>query len=1042
MEDLQDKIIELMDLFDGEVTTADKIDRPQQALDREMFEDANKRLNKAGGGMLVQPSADGSRPGYAKQKSLTKREQNIFNNYLKTRKEVGLSVPSDDLKMKIKSKVRVGTIDNQTIKNLKETYRYENESQSLRYDTKLKRWEKTAGRDKQNYIQKKGETKSEFLRRVANIASRSQEIASKKQSKATAKTRSYIDNWTKNWLDNNLEKYGVRDFDKMTADLKKDWQKNIKNLKIDTGFKKNLSTSFGLPSVTVPMTERAGGSAFNYGNTTFYTLKERSDKVSQWRRLFYENKINTIPGFKDKLLDYFNFISKDKRGLYNSPGGQTIKAYKDIVDRDVIYILSPDAQLVGSSKNLLFNSIDDNFSKSYNTYITKVNRSEQWKKSAALIEKTLGLKPNYIQNSMKKEKRALAKLFNVKELPTELRYTLEHGQGISAAAATGNKEIMQRAVDDLIGTTIKQNTALGFGGFEQNRNALIRDITAGVNVKDNLSSLNKLTADAYKDFGIKDKVYSLQDGQLTSKNISPATTREERFAQYFKEIDKTTEGNIAIKKQYGNLKNLLAKIGCPNKVPAASGGRIGYKDGPDVCPSKGLEKVRTGMQNSTPAQLKNFDKLVAGVRAIGASNIMKFGVIPEALFEGALIADKMASEGDSLAQSLRSSYLAIPFQAMGLAKTYEEGRRDEILAAAPESQKGQVQDVFNMQDSLNRKNQLRQEMFNLQEQKKQTDAISDGSFGYVGDTQDLDNRILKRRQELEGLYDDPRSKLGKVSRDEKLLTGSPLDLNIKDQLTMDAYKSAVEKADADRASNILFAPGTGLEDVQIKKRMSELPVTPEYAKEQLQATGDFFGTGYTPLALNNLFTLLGREDPRFGFDETGKYSEEKGLNDYMNYLRTLNFAENFRDEKAKGGRAGFKFGTRKGVLSLIEEGVKKTPKDTTTELDKLIKKTLDEDFLDKKDAIIDTLNAKIAKERKNYPYNVRVFEEPSQLDFYDAITKSNFKTKTGPFFDYQKRKNKAGGGLLKQAGDRSGAPPVSGPNSQGLQGLLNRVKKI
>ena len=35
MEDLQDKIIELMDLFDGEVTTADKIDRPQQALDRE-----------------------------------------------------------------------------------------------------------------------------------------------------------------------------------------------------------------------------------------------------------------------------------------------------------------------------------------------------------------------------------------------------------------------------------------------------------------------------------------------------------------------------------------------------------------------------------------------------------------------------------------------------------------------------------------------------------------------------------------------------------------------------------------------------------------------------------------------------------------------------------------------------------------------------------------------------------------------------------------------------------------------------------------------
>ena len=50
-----------MELFDeGEVTTADQIDRPQSALDREMFEDANKRFNKAGGGMLVQPSASGS----------------------------------------------------------------------------------------------------------------------------------------------------------------------------------------------------------------------------------------------------------------------------------------------------------------------------------------------------------------------------------------------------------------------------------------------------------------------------------------------------------------------------------------------------------------------------------------------------------------------------------------------------------------------------------------------------------------------------------------------------------------------------------------------------------------------------------------------------------------------------------------------------------------------------------------------------------------------------------------------------------------------
>jgi hypothetical protein len=58
-----------------------------------------------------------------------------------------------------------------------------------------------------------------------------------------------------------------------------------------------------------------------------------------------------------------------------------------------------------------------------------------------------------------------------------------------------------------------------------------------------------------------------------------------------------------------------------------------------------------------------------------------------------------------------------------------------------------------------------------------------------------------------------------------------------------------------------------------------------------------------------------------------------------------------------------------------------------------------------------------------------------QIEFYDDITKSNFRTKTGPFFDRRKR---AGGGILKQAGDSSGPPPESGPNPQGLQGLMKR----
>ena len=65
-KDLDKKIIELMDLFDDEqVTTADKIDRPERAIEKQAIDDFMKRNPMAGGGMLVQPSADGSRPGYA-----------------------------------------------------------------------------------------------------------------------------------------------------------------------------------------------------------------------------------------------------------------------------------------------------------------------------------------------------------------------------------------------------------------------------------------------------------------------------------------------------------------------------------------------------------------------------------------------------------------------------------------------------------------------------------------------------------------------------------------------------------------------------------------------------------------------------------------------------------------------------------------------------------------------------------------------------------------------------------------------------------------
>ena len=67
-----EKVLERLkeELGEDQITTASdsKIKRPERALERQAIDDFMDRNPLAGGGMLVQPSADGRRPGYAKSK--------------------------------------------------------------------------------------------------------------------------------------------------------------------------------------------------------------------------------------------------------------------------------------------------------------------------------------------------------------------------------------------------------------------------------------------------------------------------------------------------------------------------------------------------------------------------------------------------------------------------------------------------------------------------------------------------------------------------------------------------------------------------------------------------------------------------------------------------------------------------------------------------------------------------------------------------------------------------------------------------------------
>jgi hypothetical protein len=900
MEDLQDKIIELMDLFDGEVTTADKIDRPQQALDREAYDDFMKRNPMAGGGMLVQPSADGSRPGYKQPPSET--SQNFINYVKSLDKKVLATKTIDDLIQDSGIDIKKDTASQQLNRN----------NPDLKYNKR-----------------KKGVEDPETQKKIA-------EISDAKKTKRI-ETIQKVNNWTNNWFENNAGKYDS--YEKAKTQLIKDWKKESKN-KIYSGSNFKLSLENGMPNIAAATNESTSATrvADNIFDIIFPIQRPNKELIFQKGYANYRLK---NPTFNKKINDYFDLVILDKRGFNTQQeliqSGQLKEGYGLVrtatgdfakagsksmkgkglldalnIDREVLDFITTYMKTDGpffaqrggeNIYDILSKNVDPEKVKNYRN---KININvDNWRDNLDAVVKLAneGLPPTkqitsaQLVTQMKNESKKMAKLFNLKDLPPELKffgYSQDHLLGIREALELNDPKIARQTLKTMVGTTRAQNTFLGFKEFGNERRKLITDFNAAPPnargpIVQKLNDLTKKFIPGQLEYGVR------KDGSMKVKVLQPQKTLKSRRESYISEVRKLP---MSVRKQFAKLGGGNCGKGFLNQ-----GGRVGLQDGTpsvDVCFRNSLERIRKGGVDFTKAEAMNFNKLTKSLRAIGASNIMKFGILPEVLFEGALIADKMASEGDSFMQGLRNSYVAIPFQAMGMMKTYDEGKKDEILAATPESQRGKVLDVMSMQDTLKKRNELAAQSQNLKNQIEDTDRISDGALGYVGDSQDLQKRLSETRADLQDLY------RGDAGRAERMLTSSPLDLNIKDQLTMDAYKSAVEKADADKASNILFAPGAGLGiDTQIKKRMKNLPITPEIAKEQLQATGDFFGKGYTPFGMNELFTLMGREDPRFGYDETGKYNEEKGLNDFINYLRTQQFAENFRDEKAKGGRAGF-----------------------------------------------------------------------------------------------------------------------------------------
>jgi len=293
---------------------------------------------------------------------------------------------------------------------------------------------------------------------------------------ATVKSRQFIDDWTKNWFDNNLKNYGLKDFDAMIDGLSSDWQLELESGNVPKGKKTfNLSTpKLNLPNITSgrDATTKKGLKPFDYNNVEFYanlesSPTEKSKTLSQYKKVFYKNKIESDPQLREGLNKFFDFMSADKRGLYRKLDGKTIKDFMNTeVSDDVKFLLDPEISgLDKASKKEVFNSYSD-FADNYNKYTedkVRLKAVQAETEAVAKAGKKTAEQYKKVKADIAKQNDVLAKMSvndiaNNKELLNSVRISINPKTGdVSYNNYTANDPKGKPALTDLeLAEKIKQ----------------------------------------------------------------------------------------------------------------------------------------------------------------------------------------------------------------------------------------------------------------------------------------------------------------------------------------------------------------------------------------------------------------------------------------------------------------------------------------------------------------------------------------------------------------------------------------------------------
>ena len=677
--DIVKRIEDLMDLFDeGEVTTADKIERPEDP-----FRDFMERNPMAGGGMLVQPNLDGSRPEYAPKEG-HKQETKKLLNWINRNKNTFDFANSSSADVAKASKVNLG---------ISTVQKYLSE-QGIKTKTAIAKTQ-----DKPKYTKKVLEELREGLPKGISIEeTRPGQYYYKimlKGGKANQPT------YRKSVVANEAnKKLIIEDFNRVS-------KKYYPGRLTDEEFKK-------LRLEKKDMTTEEFAKFLNGKNKTTYL----GDKWNGRSVSFVQNRLNigvgTTGPFVKRTVEEARAIIDQYPGakffyLQNPSDGEITRYAADLVSQEKSGIKGGKKGFpVGSTKeNKMFRNFYDSSLKPNGRMqlITKIptdadgkinwkkkdaNGVPAWKKAKFFDKKTgvtftwgANYEPGNLakqvdaaygqgffaksvkvydeQAAINKQKfkgKALNEIFREGLLKKELEIKLDRPLTSSKADQKLLKEFYALRKPSFSFTEAHHIEGVGENPFRmelsyraanRKQNYLLNSFNAGNITKAEYIAGMENLADTKG--GIRFKT----GGKFIGETATPETI----IRAAAQDINmKRSQVNAVISSLENSDQIRLARIGCPGK---ATGGRIGYFEGQNLiaCATKGAEKIKNDPINLTGGDQQNLRALGKSVKAVRfLKNFLGPAAIAgELIFEGGFAANKFMSEGVPLKQALGESYI-------------------------------------------------------------------------------------------------------------------------------------------------------------------------------------------------------------------------------------------------------------------------------------------------------------------------------------------------------------------------------------------------